>query len=208
MMKNNKGKGLIAWGLLLIAAALSLTGYNLYDGYRAERSAREAVSSLEVLTPAETALGPENDPTGKETEIPDYILNPNMEMPAEHINGVDYIGILRIPALDLELPVISEWSYPHLKIAPCRYTGSAYTGDLIIAAHNYSAHFGKLNALHEGDTATFTDMDGNVFTYQMAERETLQPTSVDEMESGDWDLTLFTCTVGGQSRITLRFVLT
>lgn len=207
MMKNNKGKRLITWGLLLIAAALSLTGYNLYDGYRAERSAKEAVSSLEVLTPVETALGPENDPTGKEAEIPDYILNPNMEMPAEHINGMDYIGILRVPALDLELPVISEWSYPRLKIAPCRYTGSAYTGDLIIAAHNYSAHFGRLHALHEGDTATFTDMDGNVFTYQMAERETLQPASVDEMESGDWDLTLFTCTVGGQSRITLRFVL-
>jgi sortase A len=27
------------------------------------------------------------------------------------------------------------------------------------------------------------------------------------MESGDWDLTLFTCTTGGQSRITVRCVL-
>ena len=48
-------------------------------------------------------------------------------------------------------------------------------------------------------------MDGNVFTYKMVERETLLPTSIEAMESGDWDLTLFTCTVGGQSRVTIRF---
>ena len=50
-------------------------------------------------------------------------------------------------------------------------------------------------------------MDGNLFTYEMAERETLMPTSVEEMTSGDWDLTLFTCTVGGQSRVTVRCTL-
>lgn len=50
-------------------------------------------------------------------------------------------------------------------------------------------------------------MDGNVFTYKMVEQETLLPTSIDAMESGDWDLTLFTCTVGGQSRVTIRFEL-
>ena len=39
----------------------------------------------------------------------------------------------------------------------------------------------------------------------MVERETLNPTDVAGMEAGDWDLTLFTCTVGGQSRVTVRF---
>ena len=33
------------------------------------------------------------------------------------------------------------------------------------------------------------------------------PTSVQEMTDGDWDLTLFTCTVGGKSRVTVRCVL-
>ena len=61
--------------------------------------------------------------------------------------------------------------------------------------------------LKAGDTITFTDVDGNVFTYQMVERETLLPASIEEMESGDWDLTLFTCTVGGKSRVTVRFEL-
>ena len=141
----------------------------------------------------------------EEVEIPDYLLNPDMEMPVENIDGIDYIGVLRIPTLELELPIISEWSYQKLKIAPCRYSGSAYQDDLIIAAHNYNSHFGNLKNLREGDTATFTDMDGNVFTYEMVELEILQPTDIEGMESGEWDLTLFTCTIGGSSRVTARF---
>lgn len=141
------------------------------------------------------------------TAIPDYVLSPNMEMPVETINGIDFIGVLRIPALELELPIISEWNYPNLKTAPCRYSGSAYLNNLIICGHNYTSHFGTLKNLWEGDIATFTDIDGNVFIYKMVERETLLPTSIDAMESGEWDLTLFTCTVGGQSRVTIRFEL-
>lgn len=75
----------------------------------------------------------------------------------------------------------------------------------LLEAYNYASHFGRLKDLREGDTARFTDTDGNVFSYVMAERETLPATAIEEMESGDWALTLFTCTVGGQSRVTIRF---
>ena len=47
-------------------------------------------------------------------------------------------------------------------------------------------------------------MDGNVFRYEVVELETLMPTAIEEMTSGDWDLTLFTCTIGGGSRVTVR----
>ena len=53
------------------------------------------------------------------------------------------------------------------------------------------------------DTVTFTDMDGNVTTYQVVGKDMLSPTAVEEMISGDFDLTLFTCTYGGGSRITI-----
>ena len=209
---KNKGKFLIITGLLLIAVALFLTVYNLYDEVRARRSVMEIMACIEADIPANPSTEPLEIPEEanttaslEEVEVPDYLLNPDMEMPTENINGIDYIGILRIPALELELPVISEWSYPRLKIAPCRYTGSAYQDDLIIAAHNYNSHFGNLKNLREGDTATLTDMDGNVFTYEMAELEILQPTDIEGMDSGEWDLTLFTCTIGGSSRVTARF---
>ena len=213
--RKQEGLLLITIGLLLIAAALFLVSYNLYDELRAEQSARQAVTQLDAYLPAEAAPEAPSDSTGDQeplvsderTVIPDYVLSPNMEMPVETINGIDFIGVLRIPALELELPIISEWNYPNLKTAPCRYSGSAYLNNLIICGHNYTSHFGTLKNLWEGDIATFTDMDGNVFTYKMVERETLLPTSIDAMESGEWDLTLFTCTVGGQSRVTIRFEL-
>lgn len=200
---GRKQRGLlsITIGLLLIAAALFLTSYNLYDELRAEQAARQVVNKLEASTNQEPLASDER------TVIPDYVLSPNMEMPVETINGIDFIGVLRIPALELELPVISEWNYPNLKTAPCRYSGSAYLNNLILCGHNYASHFGRLKTLSEGDIATFTDIDGNVFIYKMVERETLNPTDIEGMESGNWDLTLFTCTVGGQSRVTIRFEL-
>ena len=213
--RKQEGLLLITIGLLLIAAALFLVSYNLYDELRAEQSARQAVTQLDAYLPAEAAPEAPLDSAGDQeplvsderTVIPDYVLSPNMEMPVETINGIDFIGVLRIPALELELPVISEWNYPNLKSAPCRYSGSAYLNNLIICGHNYTSHFGTLKNLWEGDIATFTDIDGNVFIYKMVERETLNPTDIEGMESGNWDLTLFTCTVGGQSRVTIRFEL-
>ena len=82
--------------------------------------------------------------------------------------------------------------------------GSAYTGDLVIAAHNYISHFGNLKRLQLGDSVTFTDMEGNKFHYEVEVLETLASTAVEEMTSGKWDLSLFTCTVGGQQRVTVR----
>lgn len=178
------------------------TAYNLLDARRAADAANHA---LRELTPEVRDLPPTEGKAEVETEpvFPDYVLDPNMEMPVENIDGIDYIGILRIPSLDLELPVISQWSYPHLKTAPCRYAGSAYQNNLIICAHNYTSHFGNLKKLPEGDSITFTDVDGNVFTYEVELLETLHPVDTEEMERGGWDLTLFTCTIGGAYRVTV-----
>ena len=199
--KKKNGFLMIAIGLLLIAAALFIAAFNLCDDLRAAKTSGQAVNDIEEYLDTKS---PETASNGH-TAIPDYVLAPGMEMPVETIDGIDFIGVLRIPALELELPVISQWSYPNLRTAPCRYSGSAYLNNLIICGHNYTSHFGNLKNLKEGDLAAFTDMDGNVFTYKMVERETLLPTFTEAMESGDWDLTLFTCTVGGQSRVTIRF---
>ena len=203
---SKRGKLCTALGLLLLLAALLLTAYNLW------RDAMASISVdfvLEHLTPAlssrQAALPAL--PSGEDLEeafIPDYVLNPEMAMPEENIDGRSYIGVLDIPALELSLPIISEWSYDALQIAPCRYSGSAYLDNLVIAGHNYRSHFASLPQLQPGDSVTFTDMDGNVFSYVVSSLETLSPYAISDMTSGDWDLTLFTCTVGGQSRLAIR----
>ena len=187
-------------GLLLIAAALALAAYNVIDAQRAARSAAQALEALSQTT-AVSAAEPEE---ASADDAPAYLADPEMPMPTVSFDGNDYIGRVDVPSLGLSLPVISEWSYPRLKIAPCRYTGSAYLDNLIIAAHNYSSHFGNLNRLNTGDTVTFTDVDGNQFTYAVSLIEDLPGTAIEEMQAGEWDLTLFTCTLGGRSRVTVR----
>lgn len=191
-MKAKRGAVWINAGLLLIAVALFLSAYNEWESHEARDSARQVIAQLCDALPTEA---------GEPTTLPDV----RQEMPVKTINGRDYIGVLSIPSLELELPVISQWDYPALKVAPCRYSGSLYQDNLIICAHNYASHFGKLKELQPGDIVLFTDMDEHVVTFQMVERETLNPMDAEGMEAGDWDLTLFTCTIDGQTRVTIRF---
>ena len=203
MKRKKKGTWLMTGGLLLIAAALFLTCFNLWDERRATNSAGEALRELEAVRPEEAEA---TEPG--EAEIPAYLLDPGREMPAVEVDGGRYIGVLEVPSLGLELPVMETWSYPNLRVAPCRYSGSAYQDDMIVAAHNYKTHFGQLKELRPGDEVRFTDTEGNVFRYAVAELETQGKYDVEEMTSGDWDLTLFTCTYGGQSRVTVRCLRT
>lgn len=186
--RNNKDLLLITGGVLLIAAALLMTGKNLWENRRAQIGSRVIMEKLDEIIPDEE----------EESALPDA------PMPTQYIDGYNYIAILIIPALSLELPVMEEWDYDRLRVSPCRYAGSVYTDDLVIAAHNYTSHFGELYSLSLGDEVNLTDMDGNSFIYHVAEITILQPHEVEEMTSSEWDLTLFTCTLGGRTRVTVH----
>ena len=174
-------------GAALLIAALSLFFWNRWDDGRAGESAAEILSELKEQIGGGTDIDPyEKGMT--EVEIGDYT----------------YVGYIYIPVLDLELPVMSDWSYEQLALSPCRYYGSTKTDDLVIAAHNYSEHFGSIKNLIPGDEVYYTDMDGVVNAYEVVELDTLNPTAIEEMTSSGYDLTLFTCTYGGQSRVTVR----
>lgn len=197
-MRNKKGLVLITLGILLLLGAAGLAGYNIWDENRAAESVESILRQMDTLIPKPDEV---ELPEGM---IPDYLLAPKMEMPTVEVEDNDYIGYITIPAIGIDLPVMGEWSYPNLKIAPCRYAGSAYLDDLVICAHNYAHHFGGLSQLSIGDRVEFTDVDGNLFEYSVAEKEQLDPDEAARMLSGGWDLSLFTCTLGGQYRVTIR----
>ncbi|HIX32216.1 MAG TPA: sortase [Firmicutes bacterium] len=182
-----------AGGLLLIAAALLLSGGQLLESRQAAAASAQILQQMELSAPAERA-------PDSAAVAPD----PAQEMPTEKVDGQNCIGVLEIPSLSLSLPVLSTWSDAGLRLAPCRYQGSASRGDLIIAAHNYRRHFGTLHRLCAGDAVFFTDAAGNRFAYAVSYTEQLAGTAVAEMAAGDWDLTLFTCTAGGKDRLAIR----
>lgn len=195
-MKSKKGVILMALGGLLIAMAVGLTGYNLIDERRAAASADGVMEELDLIM-----AQPHEEIEGL---IPDYQLAPEKEMPTAKVDDNNYAGYISIPSLDLRLPVLSDWSYPNLKIAPCRYSGTAYEDNFVICAHNYRSHFGRLKNLSTGDAVQFVDIDGNVFDYVAADMEQLKPEDTFDMITADWPLSLFTCTTDGQLRLTVR----
>lgn len=188
-------------GAALVIGALSLFMWNRHEAGQAAKNAQKTLQKLVKLLPPETippetTAALEEDAEAQELEA--------REMTVTEIDGYGYIGCLSIPALELELPVMSEWSYPQLKMSPCRYTGSVYSQNLVIAAHNYTRHFGRLQNLEAGDAVYFTDMDGRVWEYAVVQAEVLMPAAIEEMTAGEYALTLFTCTYGGRSRVTVR----
>lgn len=187
-MRTKIGNICMISGTALILAALALFLWNREEAGKAAESVNLILPLLEEQIGAQSGRPNPYDTAMRETEIDGYL----------------YIGFLSVPSLKLELPVMSQWDYGRLKIAPCRYTGSVKTDDLVIAAHNYERHFGKLSGLSEGDEVSFTDMDGTVTRYEVAAVDILSPAAVAEMTSGEYDLTLFTCTYGGKSRVTVR----
>lgn len=125
-------------------------------------------------------------------------------MPAVRLRGIDCVGVLIFPSLGLKLPVASQWSYENLQKAPCLYAGTAYLHNMVICAHNYSDHFGRIEELKNGEEVRFLDMAGNSFVYQVASVEILRPTTIESMVESEYPLSLFTCTWGGQTRLTVR----
>ena len=176
MMKRN-GSVWITLGLLLIAAALFLTGWNLLESQNAGNTSTAVISRLEENLPsaARTEITPvvtEPEHPPVQQNLPDFIRNPDLEMPVETIDGNEYIGVLEIPSQGLELPVVSRENTENLRKGPCRYAGSAYTNNLVIAGHNYRQHFGPVRDLRYGDVIRLTDLDGNVFRYEVVDMET------------------------------------
>lgn len=187
-------------GIVFLLAAGGLVFYNQEES----RSAME--SSHEVLTVMKPQMEmPTDSYDDREyVEYTDYVDafdQEAKEMTVKEIDGQEYIGYLSIPVLELELPVISEWDYDRLKIAPCRQYGSTKTDDLVIAAHNYASHFGRLAQLRTGDLLTFTDMDAETILYGVVTVDVLEPTAVDTVKDSEFDLVLYTCTYGGENRV-------
>lgn len=188
-------------GVLCLLGAIGFVAYNQWEDKNAEEVSQDLLENVQSMI----------QKSQSELSLPDDTVNlPNAmeklpaEMPTVKVGSHDCIGILSIPVLDLELPVLTDWSYAKLKEAPCHYYGTYYKKDFVIAAHNYESHFGRLSQLRAGDIVIFTDINGEDHYYEVALLETLPMDATEEMITSGFALSLYTCTPGGASRVTVR----
>ena len=192
-------------GSALVLAAVCLYVYDRLEDARAGAQAASAVSQLRQ-SQSIAAVSETEQPADSEESLPteDAESEPEpalaSETPASSIER-EYLGVLTIPALGLELPVQTEWSKANLKVSPCRQCGSAAGGDLVIAAHNYKSHFGRLSSLSEGEEVRFTSQDGAEAVYTVERTAQVSPEEPEALREGGCPLVLYTCTPGGKARV-------
>ncbi len=190
MTRRNKDLLLVALGLIMAAAGLFLQLTEVQQEQLAGENAAlllEAVSQQLPAAPAEPLPGEE----------------PEVEPQSLAVMGYDVLGTLRIPSVDIDLPVLNDWSYDFLTVAPCRYSGSIETGDLVILGHSYRTHLRPLRQVQPGDSVELTDAAGTVHRYVVAETEILRGSDGNLLPSG-YPLTIFTCTADSKHRFLAR----
>ena len=188
-------------GVVCILSSVGFVVYNRWEDQNAEGIAKDLLEDVQSIMDEKQ---PEQPLPADTVNLPDDPEKIPTEMATVKVDGYDCIGILSVPVLDLELPVLTEWSYAKLKKAPCHYYGTYYEKDFVIAAHNYQSHFGKLSELQPKDLILFTDVSGTVYCYEVVLLETLPGNATEEMIASGFDLSLYTCTPGGASRVTVR----
>ncbi|MBQ3664759.1 MAG: sortase [Lachnospiraceae bacterium] len=194
-MRRRVGNLLIIMGGICILCAVYMVAIHYYHEYQAGKYIDTILPELE-------------------SKIGDVTVNSTDEKNAPQdsavmIDGNLYIGILKVPSLELELPILKDYSYDHLNISPCLYSGSYETDNMVLAGHNYRRHFSLLRNISEGTEISFLAVSGKIYQYRVLRVEILEPTQVEYLidnENDEWDLSLFTCTLSGATRCVVRCV--
>lgn len=195
-----------AAGIAVILLGIALAGAGLGVYLSQEKQDAAAGNSADRLwEDFMTAADPDHrvPPNKNDGDSGNQSTETGEDMAVLTLDGYDVVGVLTVPKLNINLPILSQWDYTLLKIAPCRYSGTAQGGDLILLGHNYKSHFRPLGELVPGDEVTFTAADGTVYRYAVALVETLHKSESERLPS-DYALSVFTCTPGGANRIVVR----
>lgn len=124
---------------------------------------------------------------------------------------VEYIPIakLNIEKINLEISVLSEWSYELLDISVNKFSGPEPNepGNFIIIGHNYlnGEHFGNLNLMEIEDFIDLTDLSGRKITYEVYEILIIKPDEVEKLMTKEAQtLTLVTCDTNLDLRLIIK----
>ena len=189
--------------IFILFFTLGLCSNNRYE----ENIANETINNINKIVNEQIIENEKQSKTNEDEIYKDFDIYNTIEdkkMETIIIDDIEYIGMIKIPQLNLELSIINEWSYDNLKLSPNRFTGSIYTNDLIIAGHNYKKHFAPIRQLKVGETIYFVDINNKYYEYEIIEIEILNKNDIDKLMEYKCDLTLFTCTNGGKDRHTIR----
>ena len=185
-MMHGIGRVFTYIGIAFILLALGISVKVDYEDYKAGVDSSNALATLNDVV---------LDNNNVEVQETNKIKN---------IDGFDYYGIIALPSINIELPLLSTWSYDNLKKGANIYYGSIEGNNLVICGHSYRLHFKYLSKLENGSNIVITDLNGNNYIYEVVEKVVIDPYETVEVIETGYDLVIFSCYNSGTQRMVIH----
>lgn len=174
---------------IFIAACLLLYYfYYLYSIHSKEQLSKKLKQNFDL---ASLYSGIDTTYSSKKLTLNDYIAK-DLEF--------SVIGLIEIPKININYPILSYINDELLKIAPCRFFGPLpnEVGNMCIAAHNYNNYkfFSKLKNLKIQDSIFIYDLSGKKIEYKvydLYETDYSDLSCTNQDTNGQKQVTLITC---------------
>ena len=207
--------------VFLLCVLSSYAIYAEYDRNKSEQVSKEILAGItfepevEIIEEEVTVVIlnaiPEEEEIVAETQTiqTEVVVEVPQEQRSVSNDGTEYysIGVINIPSINVNYPILSTYSDSLLKIAPCKFHGPNpnQVGNLCIAGHNYrnSKFFSKVPKLENGDIIEITDLSGNTVTYAVYDKFIVNPDQLEctsQLTGGRREITLITCTDDNKQR--------
>ena len=159
---------------LLVMAAILLFSWQ-WGIHKSQQEATKYVQTIRALIP---------EPQGAVLEE-----RRDNTMSDLSIRGKNFVGILEMPKFGSSLPVCAHWG--EVSQYPCRLSGSVYDRTMQIGATTQKGQYDFYREVSVGDFVSFTDMEGNRFSYQVTEIRYEKHADQTALQQEDAALTLF-----------------
>ena len=196
-MKKNKKILVYKILLIILIIAGSIIGGMLFNKQREDQVYDKENKELVSLFHKEIKENSENDKEKKKVELT--------------YKGYNVIGLIEIPAIDLEYPILDKTTKTTMATSISRFSGGEVNeyGNISLAGHNnYSGTmFGKNKKLKKKDEVLLTDLSGNTVEYEIYDIFVTNPDDVSILEAKDKtirEVTLITCKNGRSERLIIK----
>ncbi len=214
--------------IFLVCILCSVYIYAEYDRNKSEEVSQDILESMETATVQEdnttiqmkdnilvVALDGYDEETEEIQRQQSNNSKENQLISSRYVdskgNIYSSVGVVNIPKIGVNYPILDETSEALLKVAPCKFWGPEPNeiGNFCIVGHNYrnKKFFSKVINLVVGDKVEITDLSGRTLTYQVYDKYTVAPEDVQctsQLTNGRKEVTLITCTNDSKQRVVVK----
>lgn len=129
----------------------------------------------------------------------------------EEIEGYKVVGIINIPKINIEYPILEKTNKESLKLSITKFWGEKINqkGNVVLAGHNNlnNKMFGKIDRLENGDIIELTDSQMVTVKYQVFDKYIIDPNDINcifPIDENTREVTLITCTNRDKNRLVVK----